>query len=139
MILENINSSNLQCLKVSNEDPWLWYRRVCNFNMDLLKEISKKDLVKSLPKIKFEKYKICDAYQFEKQVKVSFKPKKCISTSSPLDLLHLDLFGPTQIISLGGKRYCLVIVDDYSRYTWIMFFVHKDDTFKNFVFLFAKV
>ena len=92
-----------------------------------------------MPKIKFEKDKLCDACQFGKQVKVSFKPKKCVSTSKPLELLHLDLFGPTQITSLGGKRYYLVVVDDYSRYTWVIFLTHKDDAFKNFISLFAKV
>ena len=137
--LENFDSSYLKCLKVANEDPWLWHRRLCHFNMDLLKEISKKELVRGLPKIKFEKDRICDACQFGKQVKVSFKPKKCVSTSKPLELLHLDLFGPTQTASLGGKRYCFVIVDDYSRYTWVIFLAHKDDAFKNFTSLFAKV
>ena len=121
IILKNVDSSSFKCLKASNEDPWLWHRRFCHFNMDLLKEIFKKKLVRGLPKINFEKDKICDACQFGKQIKVSFKPKKCVSILKPLKLLHLDLFGPTQIVSLGGKRYFLIIIDDYSRYTWIMF------------------
>ena len=139
VFLEKINSESFKCLKISDEDPWLWHRRLCHFNMDLINEISKKELVRGLPKIKFEKDKICDACQFGKQTKVSFKPKNKISTSKPLELLHLDLFGPSQIVSMGGKKYCLVIVDDYSRYTWVVFLAHKDDTFKNFVSLFAKV
>ena len=55
---------------------------------------------------------------------------KSVSTSRPLKFLHLDLFGPIQIVSLGDKRYCLVIVDDYSRYTLVIFLAHKDDTLK---------
>ena len=99
--------------------------------MDLLKKILEKDLVRNLSKIKFEKDKICDACQFEKQVKVYFKPKKCVSTTKPLELLYFDLFGPTQTTSLGGKIYGFVVIDDYSRYTWVMFLAHKDDAFKN--------
>ena len=62
--------------------------------MDLLKEIFKKDLVRSLPNIKFGKDKICNVYQFEKQTKVFFKLKNCVSTSRPVEFLHLNLFGP---------------------------------------------
>ena len=55
-----------------------------------------------------------------------------MSTSRPLELLHLDLFGPTQVASLGGMRYCFVIVDDYSRFTWVYFLTHKSETFNVF-------
>ena len=72
IIFENVDYSNFKYLKVLNEDLWLWHRKFCHFNMDLLKEISKKDLVRELPKIKFEKNKICDACQFEKQIKIFF-------------------------------------------------------------------
>ena len=107
--------------------------------MDLLNEISKKNLVRESPKIKFKKDKICDACQFGKQTKVAFKFKNCISISRPLELLYRDLFSSTQVVSLGSKKYYFVIVDDYSRYTWVIFLAHKDDVFKNFVSLFAKV
>jgi len=51
----------------------------------------------------------------------------------------MDLFGPTRTTSIGGKRYAFVIVDDYSRFTWVMFLSHKDDTLKNFEFFCEKV
>ena len=69
VFLEKIDSNILKCLKVSNNDPWLYHRRFCHFNMDLLNEISKKDLVTDLPKIKFEKDKICDTCQFKNKSK----------------------------------------------------------------------
>ena len=78
VVLENVDSSNFKYLKVANEDLWLWHRRLCYFNMDLLKEISKKELVRDLPKIKFEKDRICDACQFGKQVKFLLNPRNVI-------------------------------------------------------------
>ena len=55
-----------------------------------------------------------------------------ISTSKPLELLHLDLFGPSQILSINHSKYVFVIVDDYSRFTWTIFLKHKSDTFECF-------
>jgi hypothetical protein len=78
-----------------------------------------------LPKIKFVKDKICDACQLGKQHKTSFPKKKYISTSRPLQLLHMDLFGPNRVASLGGKLYTFVIVNDFSRFTWVLFLTHK--------------
>ena len=51
-----------------------------------------------------------------------------IYSKRPLELLHMDLFGPPSFDSLGGRKYCLVIVDDYSRYTWVYFFKRKSET-----------
>ena len=72
------------------------------------------------------------ACQHGKQSKCSFPLNKEVSTSRPLELLHLDLFGPTQVASFGGMRYCFVIVDDYSRYTWVYFLAQKSETFSVF-------
>jgi predicted SAM-dependent methyltransferase len=79
--------------------------------MDLLHNLNKHDLVKGLPKTKFVKDKICDGCQLGKQHKTSFPKKKYISTSRPLQLLHMDLFGPNRVASLGEKLYAFVIVD----------------------------
>ena len=96
--------------------------------MNLIHTLFKKELVKGLPKTKFVKDKICDACQLGKQHKSSFKSKKDITSSRPLDLLHLDLFGPNSVASLGGKLYLFVIVDDYTRFTWVFFLAHKSET-----------
>jgi hypothetical protein len=93
----------------------------------------KLDLVKGLPITKFVKDKICDACQLGKQTKSSFKKKKIISTSRPLELLHMDLFGLIRTASLNGKLYAFVIVDDYSRYKWVLFLAHKNKAHKTFV------
>ena len=76
---------------------------------------------------------LCEACQKGKQIKNSFFFSTNIaSTSRPLELLHLDLFGPTRIASTSGKRYGLFIVDEYSRWTWVMFLAHKDESFSIF-------
>ena len=64
-----------------------------------------------------------------KQIKSSFEVKDIISTKCPLELLHLDLFGSSRIQSLNGSKYAFVIVDDYSRFTWMIFLKSKSDTF----------
>ena len=92
----------------------------------------RKDLVICLPKLKFEKNKLCEACQKGKQVKISFQIKNIVSTSKPLELLHIDLFGPYRTMSLGGNYYGLVIVDDYSRFTWTLFLKTKNEAFDAF-------
>ena len=67
-----------------------------------------------------------------KQVKSSFKIKNVVSSLKPLELLHMDLFGPSRTMSLGGNYYAFVIVDDYSRYTWTLFLESKSDAFSAF-------
>lgn len=101
-------------------------------HMDLIKKLSSKNLVRGLPKMNFEKKGICEPWQFGKQVRTSFTAKNMVSTSSPLQLLHLDLFGPERHASLNGKFYAFVIVDNFSRYTWVLFLRTKDEAFKEF-------
>ena len=107
--------------------------------MDSLARLIKFDLVKGLPKINFKKNKICKARQLDKQTKSSFKSKNIVSTIRSLELLHMDLFGPILTTSLGGKRFGFVIIDDYSRFTWVLYLAHKDEAFDMFVDLFNKI
>lgn len=133
MISLDDSSLKLKCLVVNNNnDAWLWHKRIAHIHMDHLNKLVKHDLVVGLPKIKFIKDKLCDACQKGKQTKVSFKPKHVVSTSRPLELIHMDLFGPSRTRSFGGNYYALVIVDDYSRYTWTLFLANKYDAFKAF-------
>ena len=89
-----------------------------------MSKLIRKNLVKGLPKVNYERNKLCDACQLEKQTINTFKPRNIVSTTRPLELLHMGLFGPTRTASLGGRRYGLVIVDDYSRFTWVIFLAH---------------
>ncbi|XP_070002347.1 uncharacterized protein [Nicotiana sylvestris] len=100
---------------------------------------NKKDLVHGLPMSKFKVQKVCDAYTRGKHMKSYFKSKKDMSTSKPLEVLHMDLCGPMRVQSRGGKRYIFVIVDDYSRFTWTLFLKTKYETVEVFVAFVKKI
>ena len=105
--------------------------------MHQLDKLIKNELVQGLPKLKYRNDLICDACQKGKQTKSSFKSKTEISSKRPLELLHMDLMGPARIKSLGGNLYTLVIVDDFSRFTWTIFLASKSETYELFT-VFAK-
>jgi transposase InsO family protein len=81
-----------------------------------------------LTNVHFEKDRICSACQAGKQVGVHRPHKNIMTIDRPLELLHIDLFGPIAYISIGGSKYCLVIMDDYSRFTWVFFLQEKSQT-----------
>ncbi|KAH0665666.1 hypothetical protein KY285_026872 [Solanum tuberosum] len=103
-VLINVDFPSLTCLTAVSSDPWLWHQKLGHANMHALEKPSRLELVIGLPKLKFEKDHVCDACQLGKQTRSSFKGKDIVSTSKPLQLLHMDLFGPTQTASIGGKR-----------------------------------
>jgi len=107
--------------------------------MKTISKLSKLDLVRGLPKLSYDKENRCEACIKEKHVKMSFHSINIISTNKPLELLHIDLFGPIQTASLSGKRYGFVIVDDFSIFTWVLFFKNKDDSFEAFETFCKKV
>jgi hypothetical protein len=96
-------------------------------------------LVKGLLNINYHSYALCGSYQIGKISKTSFKPKNIVSTSRPLELLHIDLFGPVSTTSINGKKYGFVIVDDYSRWTWVKFLRVKDDAYDLFNIFFTQI
>jgi hypothetical protein len=85
--------------------------------MSNLKKSHKRGMITDLKDVTFDKNKLYSACQAGKQFATHHPLMTMLSTSKPLDLLHMDLFGPTTYKSIGGHLYCLVIVDDYSRYT----------------------
>ena len=105
------------CLFTKTSQGWLWHRRLAHIGMNQLKKVFKSNLVRGVKDVTFEKDKLCGACQAGKQVANTHPHKNFMSTSRPLELLHMDLFGPTSYKSIGGNSYCLVIVDDYSRYS----------------------
>lgn len=126
------------CLTSLDESSTLWHRRLGHANMRLIQNLSSKDLVRNLPKLKYDQH-FCDACKVGKQVHSSHKAKNLVSTSRCLELLHMDLFGPSAIQSYGGNFYTLVIVDDYSHYTWTKFLKSKNEAFDKFEILSKKI
>ncbi|GKD75548.1 putative ribonuclease H-like domain-containing protein [Tanacetum coccineum] len=120
----------LTCLfaKATSDESKLWLRRLGHLNFKTMNKLVKGNLVRGLPSKLFENDQTCVACQKGKQHRASCKSKTENSISLPLHLLHMDLFGPTFIKSLMKKMYCLVITDDYSRFTWVFFLATKDET-----------
>ncbi|GJV88317.1 putative ribonuclease H-like domain-containing protein, partial [Tanacetum coccineum] len=116
--LENIvPSGGLACLiaKATIDESNKWHRRLGHVNFKNLNKLVKGNLVRGLPSKIFQNDHTCVACQKGKQHKASCKAKSVSSISQPLQLLHMDLFGPTSVRSLNHKTYCLVITDDFSR------------------------
>ncbi|GKE06611.1 retrovirus-related pol polyprotein from transposon TNT 1-94 [Tanacetum coccineum] len=113
--------------KASKTKIWLWHHRLSHLNFGTLNQLAKKGLVRGLPKLKFEKDHLCSACSLRKSKKSSHKPKAEDTNQVKLYLLHMDLCGPMHVESINGKKYILVIVDDYSRFTWIKFLHSKDE------------
>ena len=107
----------MTCLSALNDDVMLWHKKLGHASLSLLNKLVSKDLVVGLPSIKYNDDKVYDACAKRKQSRISFKPKKYVSTSRPLELLHIDLCGPMRITSRGRKKYVFVIMDDYSHFT----------------------
>ncbi|GJW00840.1 ribonuclease H-like domain-containing protein [Tanacetum coccineum] len=129
--LENIvPSGGLACLiaKATIDESNKWHRRLGHVNFKNLNKLVKGNLVRGLPSKIFQNDHTCVACQKGKQHKASCKAKSVSSISQPLQLLHMDLFGPTSVRSLNHKTYCLVITDDFSRFSWVFFLRTKDET-----------
>ncbi|GKA56901.1 putative ribonuclease H-like domain-containing protein [Tanacetum coccineum] len=123
---------NLACLvaKASVDESVKWHRRMGHVNYKNMNRLVKGNLVRGLPPKLFKNDHTCVACCKGKQHKASYKAITAVSSiSEPLQLLHMDLFGPTSIRSIDHKYYCLVITDDYSRFCWVFFLEHKDETY----------
>ncbi|GJV83230.1 retrovirus-related pol polyprotein from transposon TNT 1-94 [Tanacetum coccineum] len=107
---------------------WLWHRRLNHLNFGTINDLARKDLVRGLPRLKFEKDHLCSACQLGKSKKHTHKPKTENTNLEVLNTLHMDLCGPMRVQTINGKKYILVIVDDYSRFTWVKFLRSKDET-----------
>ena len=115
-------STNTQtmCLFGKADTGWLWHRRLSHVNMRTLQSLHKGGHILGLKEnVSFAKDRVCRACVDGKMHDSLHKAKTIISSKRILELLYVDLFGAVPEASLGGKRYCLVIVDDFSRYTWV--------------------
>nr|GEV24973.1 hypothetical protein [Tanacetum cinerariifolium] len=129
--LKNIvPSGDLTCLfaKATLDESNLWHRRLAHVNFKTINQLVKGNLVRGLPTKVFDNDHTCVACRKGKQHRASCKTKPVSSVDQPLFRLHMDLFGPTFVKSLNKKSYCLIITDDYSRFTWVFFLATKVET-----------
>jgi transposase InsO family protein len=125
----NDNQAELDtCLIAKTKMGWLWHRRLAHVGMKNIHKLLKGEHILGLTNVHFEKDRICSACQAGKQVGVRHPQKNIMTTDRPLELLHMDLFGLIAYISIGRSKYCLVIVDNYSCFTWVFFLQEKSQT-----------
>ncbi|GJV58924.1 retrovirus-related pol polyprotein from transposon TNT 1-94 [Tanacetum coccineum] len=105
--------------KASKTKSWLWHRRLSHLNFGALNHLARNGLIRGLHKLKFEKDHLCSACAMGKSKKKPHKPKSEDTNQEKLYLLHMDLCGPMRVASVNEKKYILVIVDDYSRFTQV--------------------
>ncbi|KAJ9536535.1 hypothetical protein OSB04_un000287 [Centaurea solstitialis] len=121
-------SSSCLITRSSLRQAVLWHKRLSHLNFRYIDKIVKHQLVSGIPMIKFEQEEMCPGCEKGKMKRASHPPKPEQGSKSPLSLLHMDLCGPMKYQSLAGHKYILVIVDDFSRYTWTKFLKTKDET-----------
>ncbi|GJT25997.1 retrovirus-related pol polyprotein from transposon TNT 1-94 [Tanacetum coccineum] len=128
--LQDTSTPNPICLmaKASSLQAWLWHHRLSHLNFDTINFLSKYDIVTGLPKLKFVKDHLCSSCELGKAKHKSFKTKTTPSSKRRLQILYMDLCGPMRVESFNGKKYVMVIVNDYLRYTWTHFLRSKDET-----------
>nr|GEY27893.1 retrovirus-related Pol polyprotein from transposon TNT 1-94 [Tanacetum cinerariifolium] len=138
--LQDMMASSPICLfsKASKTKSWLWHHRLSHLNFGAINNLARQGLVRGLLKLKFEKDHICLACAMGKSTKKTHKPKSEDTNQEKLYLLHMDLCGPMRVESINGKKYILVIMDDYSRFTWVKFLRLKDET-PDFIIKFLKM
>jgi transposase InsO family protein len=129
LYLVDFNQAELgTCLIAKTNMGWLWHRRLAYVGMKNLHKLLKGEHILGLTNVHFEKDMVCSTCQAGKQVGTHYPHKNIMTTNRPLELLHMDLFDPIAYISIGGSKCCLVIVDDYSRFTWVFFLQKKSQT-----------
>nr|GFB17386.1 integrase, catalytic region, zinc finger, CCHC-type, peptidase aspartic, catalytic [Tanacetum cinerariifolium] len=128
--VEDMMKSSPICLlsKASKNKSWLWHRHLNHLNFSTINDLARKDLVRGFPRLKFEKDHLCSTCQLGKSKKHTHKPKATNTNLEVLNTLHIDLCGPMQVQKIKGKKYILVIMDDYSRFSWFKFLRSKDET-----------
>ena len=123
------------CLIAKSSKGWLWHRRLGHVGMRNLDKLIKGNHILGVNNVIFDKDRFCNACQAGEQVGGRHPMKNIMTTRRPLELLHMDLFGPNSYKSLGGNSFGLVIVDDFSIFTWVFFLDDKSQVqkiFKNF-------
>nr|GEU55941.1 hypothetical protein [Tanacetum cinerariifolium] len=121
------NTCFIRNLEASKTKSWLWQHQLSYLNFSTLNKLAKDDLARGFPRLKFQKNHLCFVCALGKSKKSSHQPKAEDTNQEKLYLLYMDLCGLMHVASINGKRYISVIVEDYSRFTWVRFLRSKDE------------
>ncbi|KAL4362450.1 hypothetical protein GQ457_04G012430 [Hibiscus cannabinus] len=116
---------------IHSNDTWLWHRRYGHFNMRALCELHKKNMVRDFPSISLSN-DLCEPCKLGKQHRLPFPKEEVWRASEKLQLVHTDICGPHRTLSLGGNKYFILFIDDFTRMTWVYFMIEKSEVFKVF-------
>jgi hypothetical protein len=125
------NIGNVKCCLGKEDESWLWHRRMGHILFDNLVKVIKREAVREMPKITKPTNTLCNHCQQGKQTKIRVKSKE-YSMTRPLEIVHIDLVGPTKTKGLKGEKYFMLFVDDYTRMTTACFLKNKSEAFENF-------
>ena len=124
---ELLPNVDIVCNSICLPNKDLWHQRMVHASYKHLSIVSKHESVLGIPKLSRVNHVVCEPCQLGKQTKEKHLGTQTLATSRPLELLHLDLMGQTKTKSLGGKRYIMAVVDDFTRYTWVILLRSKLD------------
>nr|GEY91848.1 retrovirus-related Pol polyprotein from transposon TNT 1-94 [Tanacetum cinerariifolium] len=138
--LQDMMASSPICLlsKASKTKSWLWHHCISHLKFGVINHLARQGLVRGLSKLKFEKDHLYSACAMGEIIKKSHKPKSKDTNQEKLYLLHMDLYGLMHVESVNEKKYILVIVDDYLRFTWVKFLRSKDESL-DFIIKFLRM
>nr|GEW07294.1 retrovirus-related Pol polyprotein from transposon TNT 1-94 [Tanacetum cinerariifolium] len=130
ILVEDMMNSSPMCLlsKASKTKSWLWHHRLNHSYFSTINNHARKDLVRGLPRLKFEKDLLCSACQLGKSKKQTHSPKTKNTNLEVLNTLNMDFCRLMRVQTINGKKYILVIIDEYMRFTWVKFLRSKDET-----------
>ncbi|WVZ02011.1 hypothetical protein V8G54_022817 [Vigna mungo] len=130
----NLNAVEIQCLAAegANEKEWLWHYRFGHLNFRSLCQLRDKNLVRGIPEF-FVPSKVCEGCAAGKQTRSIFKRYTYKRAVQVLNVIHADVCGPFDVLSLGGNRYFLFFVDEFSRKLWIYLLKEKKEIYTCFV------
>jgi len=121
-----------ECYLSKYDESWLWHRRLGHLHFDHLIKLKNRAAVRDFPEISKPRDEVCKPCQTGKLTRTQFKSKSVPSTNKPLQLVHLDLCGPSRKEGTGKENYFMLVIDDYSRLTWVAFLKEKSEAFAKF-------
>ena len=114
------------------DESWLWHKRLGHLNFDHIVKLNNEGTVKDLSRISKPNNFVCESCQMGKLTRAQFKLKSFTSSEKPLQIVHMDLCGPSRKEGTGGECYFMLVIDDFSRLTWVSFPREKYDAFEKF-------